>query len=702
MLRLRMADVAQEPRPVAGTADADAELDFLWLEEVDGGRALAWVERENTRTVEELGADPEFSRRVSAALAIADSDDRLPLPLLAGEHVLNFWQDATHVRGLLRRSGLTEFAGGSPTWTTVLDIDALARTEQRDHVFKGANVSPAKTSRALIALSDGGRDAVEIREVDLRDGSAPDRAFVLPAGKQECTWLDVDTLLVAREWQPGEVTTSGYPFVIRQWQRGRALSDAQELFRGAATDVGVSPLVLRSSTGRVARCAVRHLSFFEHELWLLEAGGQRRVALPRRISVHGMHGTELIVGLHESWTTPGGLAVRSGSLLAIDGWQAATVLAALEVRVLFEPTQGEALEGVGLTATHVLAIVNRNIVGSLRAFRRAGDEWQAREVPVASQSTVALAAAAVDVEHAFVLTTGFLAPPTLYRLGPALVASTCLSTAPKFDGRGLAVEQRWVTAADGVRVPYFLVQRDDATADPAPTLLTAYGGFQVSMRPSYAAVTGKLWLERGGRYVVANIRGGGEFGPEWHQAGLRTKRQTVFDDFLAVARDLVSSGITRPDQLGILGGSNGGLLMGVAMTQAPELFRAVLIQVPLLDMLRYHRLLAGASWIAEFGSPDDPDERAFLERISPYHALRADRSYPLPMFVTSTRDDRVHPGHARRMAAKLQRLGKPYYYFENTAGGHAAASDAPALARRLALEFTYFATRLGLRSPGET
>jgi prolyl oligopeptidase len=676
---------------------------FLWLEDIDGPRALAWVRAENARSLARLESDPRYSAFLSEARAIITAADRIPYPSFLGDDLVNFWQDEAHVRGLWRRTTLDSFRVAEPRWETLLDIDALSAAEGRNWVFHGAVALRPEYRRCLVSLSDGGKDAAELREFDIETGRFVEGGFFLPEGKQSVMWLDQDTLIVGRDWGPGTMTASGYPFVLKRLRRGAPLGTAEEIFRGSPGDVSVDASVLRDPDGTIRGTLVnRQLDFFESERFLLAPRGPVRMPTPARSSFRGFVAGQLVFSLEEDWREH-----RAGSLVSLDLDACLADAAGAVPRPVAVPGPRESIEDVATTGTGLLATLYRNVQGSAVAYRFEAGRWVPHELPLPQQASVHVVATCDRDDRAFVDVAGFLTPNTLF-LADALAGTVAAvkSLPARFAAAALTVEQFEATSPDGTAVPYFVVRPTPTLPSPAsgggkgggngsaPTLLYGYGGFQVSMTPAYAGALGKLWLEKGGVYVVANIRGGGEFGPEWHKAALKRDRQRAYDDFIAVAEDLVRRGITSPRRLGIMGGSNGGLLMGAMLTQRPELFRAVVIQVPLLDMLRYHKLLAGASWMAEYGDPDNAAEAEFLRHISPYHNLRPGVAYPEPFFATSTKDDRVHPGHARKMAAKMAAMGLPFLYYENTEGGHSAAATLQERAKRQALEFTYLAQRL--------
>ena len=689
--------------PSSHASDAAAEDPYLWLEDVEGDAALSWVRGQNERSLAELQADPNYPAYEKAAVEALTSAERIPYGTIRDGMVYNFWQDDTHVRGLWRRTSLESYATDSPEWETVLNFDQLAEAEGKNWVYKGADCFRPKGSDAgykcMVSLSNGGKDAVIRREFDLSTKQFVEDGFVTPEAKQGGAWASPDTLLIATDWGEGTLTASGYPFIVKRWQRGAPLESAEELIRGEAEDVGVWPMALELEDGRILQGAAQADTFFTTRYWWFPEGETDPVQwpIPPKSSPEGVYQGQLLVSLQEDWA-PAGQAVsfKSGDLVAfnIDAFMETRELPS--VSLVFHPSGTQALEGVSIAKGALLLGVSDTAVGKVMRAEAGDAGWTLETVALPGTGQASIAFASDEEETVFINYEDFLTPDSLLSYNAATGDVTTLkSLPPKFDASGLKVTQHFATSKDGTRVPYFLVSKADLPLDgTTPTLLYGYGGFQVSLNPSYSPVTGRLWLEKGGAYVLANIRGGGEFGPEWHQAGLKQKRQRIYDDFISVGEDLVARGVTSPKHLGIMGGSNGGLLMGVMLNQRPDLWNAVVVQVPLLDMMRYHLLLAGASWVDEYGSPDVPEEREFLETISPYQNFDASRDYPVPFFVTSTKDDRVHPGHARKMAAKFEAAGLPFYYYENIDGGHSAAANQKERAKRSALEFTYLTRQL--------
>jgi len=694
MMSVRFAALAGCLLLLAAPAGATAQTPDanLWLEAVESPAALDWVRAENGKSEPVLTRDPRFPGLQAQALAVLSAQDRIPTPAFIGEQIYNFWQDGDHVRGIWRRTSLQSFRAGSPTWETVLDLDALAREEKANWIWKGALCRPATHDRCLIQLSNGGKDAVEVREFDLTSKTFVTGGFRLSEGKQSLAWLDQDTLLLTRDWGPGSLTESGYGRIVKSLARGQTLDQAKTLFEGQAKDVSASPTVLRDAKGGRLVLVGRGLDFF-NTAWFMTtpAGDFRPLALPTRSSIHGLFEGRIILSIQQDWAIAGTLQ-PAGSLLAVDPSDLS------RVEALYRPSPRQALdrEQIRVTDNRVVAVLYENVRGSVVSFRPGPGGWVQSRYPGLANAAVTLVSTA-DSGDAVLYTEETFITPTRLMLGmtPAAESDLVKALPARFAAEGLVVEQKEATSRDGTRIPYFLVRRKDLRRDgQAPTLLHAYGGFQLSKLPIYDPVVGKLWLERGGVYVVANIRGGGEFGPAWHSAALKADRQRAFDDYYAVAEALIADRVTSPRHLGAYGRSNGGLLMGVAMTQRPDLWNAVVVESPLLDMLRYHRLPAGASWIGEYGDPEIAAEAAWISAYSPYQALKPGVKYPRAYITTSTRDDRVHPGHARKFAARLGQVGAPYLYYENLDGGHANGADPRANARRWAMHYVYLSQQL--------
>ncbi|HTX56032.1 MAG TPA: prolyl oligopeptidase family serine peptidase [Candidatus Acidoferrales bacterium] len=687
--------------PALAQSSATAQTDpYLWLEDKDGARALAWVKEQNAKSLPVLEGDAHYAGFYRQALKIYQSQDRIPYPEVLDGMVYNFWQDAQHVHGIWRRTTIADYRTAAPHWTTVLDLDALAKSEHVSWVWKGDTCDYPRERYCLLSLSNGGEDAVTVREFDLRTASFVPNGFLLPRGKQIAAWEDHDTLLVSREWAPGDLTTSGYPYVVKRLKRGAPLSSAVEVFRGERTDqVYAFPTVLHDGAGNTAVLIQRTPTFFTIELHLETPQGLKRLGVPPKSELDGMVAGRLLFSLNQPWNVAG-KSFPQGSLVAVDLRAAQADPSDLHPTLVYAPGPREAIVdgGVAITKDDVLVSILDNVRGRELVLRPLpNDRWSApRELELPENSTVSVGDTNLHNDLAFVNVTSFLTPSSLYLADASTTkASKVKSLPPQFDASNEVVEQHEATSKDGTQIPYFIVHpKNMRLTGMNPTVLYAYGGFQISMTPFYSGVIGKLWLEHGGVYVLANIRGGGEFGPAWHDAALTIHRQRAYDDFYAVAQDLIARKVTSTRYLGIMGGSNGGLLMGVEFTEHPDEYHAVVIQVPLLDMIRIGKIEAGASWAGEYGDLSDPKVLAFWEKTSPYQNLREGVKYPEPFIWTKTKDDRVGPQHARKFAAKLAAMGDPYLFYEATEGGHAAGATLKESARTQALQWTYLTMKL--------
>lgn len=677
---------------------------YLWLEEVEGKEALDWVAAENEITLAELTEDPRYETIEEASLKILNDEARIPYgqPRAGrdGAFVYNFWQDAVHVRGIWRRSELGAYASGKPVWQTVLDIDALAEAENENWIWQGATSRAPDHTRAMIQLSRGGKDASVLREYDVSERRFVDAGFYLPEAKSIVAWMGNDTLLVRTDFGEGSLTTSGYGRIVKLWQRGTSLDEAETVLEGKVEDTGMFPSS-HYVDGNFVGILNRWTTFFTYELSFLAGDKTVLVPLPEKFDFYGFHQDETLVLLREDWAAAGEVW-RAGTLVSFSLKDFLATGEIVHVTKVMEPGSRSAIEFGGIAKSGLYLASLDNVIGKVSHFEfeaRENDQsvWSETAVDLPGNGSISSLATSPNLDDAFVSYENFLTPPTLYHLGKG--GATCqsiMSLPERFDADDLEVWQFEVASTDGEIIPYFVIARESVTLDgTAPTLLNAYGGFQIARTPTYSATLGKGWLESGGVYVLANIRGGGEFGPRWHEAALKENRQRAFDDFACVARDLIARKITSPRHLGISGGSNGGLLVGVTYTQNPELFNAVLCDVPLLDMLRYNKLLAGASWMGEYGDPDIPEERAFIEKYSPYQNLDNRTAYPRVLFYTSTKDDRVHPGHARKMMARMKSQGHGALFYENTEGGHGRGANMAQHARHFALQYTYLWRQLG-------
>ncbi|MEU8818674.1 prolyl oligopeptidase family serine peptidase [Actinoplanes sp. NPDC048796] len=650
---------------------------YLWLEDLDGSDVARWVAERNAETLGALGGDRRLRDEIREVL---DSKERVPIPSWRGDGLYyNFWTDADHPRGLWRRTTAEQFRLEEPEWEVLLDLDALNRAEGENWTWGGVTVLRPSYDRGLICLSRGGADAVVVREFDLARRVFLEDGFTLPEAKSRVSWIDADHLYVATDFGPGSLTSSGYPRVVKRWRRGTPPAAAELIFEGHADDVSVS--AWHDTTPGYERDFIsRHLDFYRSEEYLrLPSGELVRIDIPADAD-YGLHRDWMLIQLRTPW-----LGHPAGALLAIDFVR--FLAGDRNPALLFRPDGRTSLSSFTWTRHHLILETMTDVRSHVEILTPDEPEWRRRPLPDTGEfDNTGIADSDPDRDDSYLVSSeGFLKPATL-SLATVGGPTTVLKREPAFfDTDGMTVRQFFATSADGTRVPYFVIGGDAE----GPTLLEGYGGFEIPRTPGYSGVFGRAWLARGGTHVVANIRGGGEYGPAWHRAALRENRPRAFEDFAAVATDLVARGLTTPDRLGALGGSNGGLLMGAMLTRYPELFGAIVAMVPILDMRRYTHLLAGKSWIAEYGDPDDPADWEFLSAYSPYENVRPGRTYPPILLLTSTRDDRVHPAHARKMAARLREQGHRVHYYENVEGGHGAAADNEQQAALWALTFGF-------------
>jgi prolyl oligopeptidase len=668
---------------------------YRWLETVDSSEALSWVRERNDKAAALYGSGPQFESLFDDLAAIAESSDKTPLVSKRGAFLYNFHRDAQHPRGLWRRTTPEQYRQETPEWDVLIDFDALAAAEGENWVFSGVAALPHEYRRCLVSLSRGGADAVVIREFDIETRQFVPDGFCLPEAKSVMRWIDQDSVYVGTDYGPGSRTDSGYPRIIKLWRRGQALEDAVTVFEGQSSDVSVG--AFHDHTPGFPRDVFsRSVTFYTWETWVSRGGTLVKVPVPEDASV-SWYNEWMLISLRSEWAV-NGATYRPGSLLItrVDEFLAG----AGSLELLYEPSTRASLHSYVTTKHWIVLCELENVRHRVFALRREGGTWKSRAVGGLPNFGV-IDVSAYDPYHSdelqFVV-QDFITPPTLlFGSVDRDDRETLKAQRPYFDATGLVVTQHEVASADGTIIPYFQVARQDLPLDgSAKTILYGYGGFEISVTPSYAARVGKGWLERGGVWVVANIRGGGEFGPEWHKAALKEHRHRAYDDFSAVAQDLVRRGVTTPRRLGAMGGSNGGLLIGNMLVTYPGLWGALVSRVPLLDMRNYHTLLAGASWIAEYGDPRKPEEWFFLRRYSPYHQLKAGVEYPPVLFTTSTRDDRVHPAHARKMVARMEFMSLPdVLLYENIEGGHAGAAVPRQEAFMDALVYNFFHTHLG-------
>ncbi len=672
---------------LGAAAAQTADDPFQWLEDVQGDKALAWAKEHNAKTIAVLEARPEYQPIYARTLQILDSKDKIPTPELYGEAVYNFWKDDQHERGIWRRTTIASYRTAAPQWETVLDVDALAKADGKPWVFHGATCLAPAYARCMVSLSPGGSDASVQREFDTKTKQFVPGGFTLPEAKSFIAWHDEDTLWIGTDFGSGSLTSSGYPRIVKLWKRGTPLSAARTVFEGRPEDVGAAGRTEILSDGRYD-VITRTPAFFREDTYLYLGDRLIHLDLPEDAQPRVFFRDRLLFSLRSDWTT-GGRTYREDSLLS--GTVDDLLRGVRRYDVLFEPGARVSLASVDRTRDRVLVHTLDNVRGRLTALSLNGDgSWARAEIPTPGLGDADLTAASDQSESFFFTYEDFTTPRSLWLAEKGAAPVKVKSMPAFFDAAGMTTEQLEATSKDGTKIPYFVVRPKGVKSDgTAPTLLYAYGGFEISEVPTYSGVTGSAWLARGGVYVLANIRGGGEFGPAWHKAAVKEQHIHNFEDFAAVAQDLVARRITSPRHLGIMGGSQGGLLVGGTFTLYPELFHAVVAAVPLADMKRFSHLLAGASWMSEYGDPDKAEDWAYIQTWSPYQLLKPDAKYPTPFYWTNTRDDRVHPAHARKMVAKLEAQGHPVYYFENTEGGHGSGAVNKQTAQVTALQYAY-------------
>ena len=692
MVRLARASLVIGLVAMGGTASSAPAADpNLYLEQVDGGRALAQVRAWNAATKAELEKRPGYADYRAKALALLSTNEKIAEPdQILGDKVLNYWQDEQHPRGIWRVSPLDAYAAGQPQWRTLIDIDAMSRADNKKWVFKGATcLSPAYVD-CMVSLSNGGGDAVEIREFDVDKAAFVAGGFTLPNAKTDVAWAGPDALFVGTDFGPGTLTDSGYARIVKRWQRGTPLASAKVVAQGLKTDVSVRAST-RVDGARTWPIVTREVDTYHHKLSHIAPDGRLVPSpLPDDADISDILDARVIASLKTPWQ-----GHPAGALVA---YSIPDLLAgrAPAIETVFVPSEHQAVEEVSASQSKLWVKYLDDVSGRLTALTRAADgTWSGAPVALPDKSTIHLNATAGTSDLAFATVEGMLTPPTLFRVQPAAAPVAIQALPPQFDASNMVVEQHFATSPDGAKIPYFLVHRKDVTG-PVPLLMHAYGGFELAQTPSYlvhepyrSGPLALFWVQQGNAYVLANIRGGGEYGPKWHNAVLRENRQKAYDDLYAVAGDLIARGVTERGRLAVSGRSNGGLMAAVAIEQRPDLWGAAIIGSPLIDMKRYSHMLAGASWMGEYGNPDVPADWAFISKYSPYQNLKCGAKYPAPFIYTSTRDDRVHPGHARRFAAKLGQCGDKFFYDEAIEGGHAAGIVPEEDAQRVALEAVY-------------
>ena len=663
----------------------------LYLEHVDGARALTTVKAWNAATLAKLEKQPGFADYRAKALALLSTNQKIAEPdAILGDKALNYWQDEQHPRGIWRVSPLAAFAAGKPQWRTLLDIDAMTKADGKQWQFKGATcLSPAYVE-CLVSLSNGGGDAVEVREFDVNNAAFVPGGFTLPNAKTDVSWASPDALFVGTDFGPGSLTDSGYARVVKLWNRGTPLSSATVILQGIKSDVAVRARTLVDGN-RTWPILSREVDFYHRKVSHIAADGKLVPSpLPDDADIQDVLDGRVIAALKSPWE-----GRPAGALVA---YSIPDLLAGKKpvIETVFVPSQHQAVEEVSASNSRIWVKYLDDVSGRLTALaRNANGTWSGTSVALPDKSTVHLNATVGTSDLAFATVEGMLTPPTLFRVEPAAQPAAIQALPAQFDASNMTVEQHFATSTDGTKIPYFLVHRKDLSG-PGPVLIHAYGGFELAQTPSYlthepyrSGPLGLFWVQEGNAYVLANIRGGGEYGPAWHKSVLRENRQKAYDDLYAIGQDLIARGLTQKGRIAVSGRSNGGLMASVAITQRPDLFGAAIIGSPLVDMKRYSHMLAGASWMGEYGNPDVPADWAFIRKYSPYQNLKRGVKYPVPFIYTSTRDDRVHPGHARKLAARLQEYGDPFFYDEAIEGGHAAGVVPEEDAQRVALEAVY-------------
>lgn len=660
---------------------------YLWLEEVDSQKSLDYINKLSKSTVDKFKQSEYYKDIQDNSLKIYNSTDRIVYPSILGEYVYNFWQDKEHIRGIWRRTPKSKYLTGKPEWEILLDFDKMSKEDNEKWVYKGSSGIYPNYNRFLVSLSRGGGDATIIREYDIEKKTFIDDGFYMEESKGGASYIDKNILLLSSDFGENTMTNSGYPRQTKIWKRGQDLKDAQLIYEGKPEDVGIWGYVMRDRDIKYVM-VTRAKTFYTQDLFVWHNERLIKLDIPEDSETSALLNNQLILNLKSDWTIDG-KTYKQGSLISLDFKE--LLKGNKKIQLIIKPAKSSSISGISNTKNKLLVNLLNNVKNELYIYIFQNNTWNKQKVEAPDFGTISLVATDQTSEQYFFNFSNFLTPPTLYMADAEKNTFKAYKSLPAyFDGDKFDVKQYKVKSKDGTMIPYFVVASKNLKNNSRnPTLLYAYGGFEVSMLPRYSGLIGKHWLENGGVYVLANIRGGGEFGPEWHQAGLKEKRQNVYDDFHAVAEDLIQRKITSSKNLGIMGGSNGGLLVGVAFTQRPDLYNAVVCAVPLLDMKRFNKLLAGASWMGEYGNPDKPEEWEYIKKYSPYHNLKKDVKYPEVLFTTSTRDDRVHPAHARKMVAKMKDMGYNVFYYENTEGGHAGSSTNEQRAKSNALTYSY-------------
>ena len=668
----------------------EPEDPYLWLEEIQGDKSVEWVKEQNYQTEQEIASQPLFETLREKILDVFNDEERIIYPTIGGDYIYNLWQDEIHERGIWRRMPIVDFLENKTDWEVVLDLDELSNKENRKWVFRSAEWLVPNNKTCLITLSDGGKDESEIREFNVETKDFVENGFFVEESYGSASWFDQNTILVTTDFGEGTLAVSGYPRIAKIWKRGTSIDQAEIIYEADPDIVGIFPYCFNSDNRQYA-FVMKFKTFFESELFFLSGDEIQKIDYPPDAQIGGFHKNQLILVLQSDWnindfTYPAG-SVVSFNIEECTGEN-------INIKVIYEPSKISSYSSICITKDFVVINIMENVQNKLVKYKLEEGEWVKDEVDVPGNGSIILLASGYHLHDYFFQYNNFITPTTLYH-GDDKGVREIQSLKNVFDTRTLVINQYEAVSKDGTKIPYFIVHKDDMELNGQnPTLIRAYGGFNVAQKPTYSSALGIGWLELGGVYVSANIRGGGEFGPAWHQAAIKEKRQNAFDDFYAVCEDLINRSITSPDYLGAFGYSNGGLLVGVAITQRPDLLKAAFIGAPLLDMERYSKMPGGAMWMGEYGNPDIPEEWEYLKKYSPYHNVYKDKKYPEVLFIISAQDDRVYPGHARKMAAKMMDMGHSVLYYETLEGGHNAASTNKQRADMRAMIYTFLNLKL--------
>jgi len=698
-LALFLAGCASLKKPSLN-GDNDA---FLWLEDIEGKKSLDWVKAQNKISTKTIAGYPGYKAMVGDALKILEDKNKIPKISIRGGYLYNFWQDKDHVRGLWRRIPWQKFQKtGELRWEVLLDVDALDRAEKQNWIYKGAQCLPPSYDLCLVELSRGGTDASTYREYQISKKAFVKKGFHVKEAKSWVSWRSKDEIFVATNYGADTLSESGYPLEVKSWKRGSSPGASPSLFKGNKKNMIVGARRIWDGPHSIDVLS-QLLTFYSSKNWLLIDDRKIKIPKPDSANIFTYFKGHVLIELREDWSV-NKKTYTAGSLVAIplklgkegapDEGAEASVFDLTQIQSVFQPSSGVSVLGMSRTKNHLLVNILENVKGKVFKIGYQKGKGFLPPVPVVgdAQTHTTIISADSSGDHFYFQQDGFLKPKSLGQFDLKTNSSKPLKKLDnQFSSSEMVVYQKWASSKDGTKVPYFLFgQKKVIESGKAPTLLYGYGGFEISRTPFYSGLIGKLWLENGGVYAIANIRGGGEFGPKWHQAALKTNRHKAYDDFIAVSEALISSGVTTSRHLGIYGRSNGGLLVGAIMTRRPDLYRAVVCGVPLLDMIRYSQLLAGASWMGEYGDPRKPKMYSYLRSYSPYHNVNKKKNYPSLLLMTSTKDDRVHPGHARKMAAKMMDQGHPeVLYFENTEGGHKGSANLKQLAERTVMRYAF-------------